>query len=109
LITDLTTKTLAQLQELTKAQLIAAILEGQTDTELEDSEDGPHGQVRRVYLTTDRLTGKVLRRTRTDWSYHPNGDVDEITTVERDQDEKEIGRNRVKHHQDGREPELLEE
>lgn len=100
-MTDLTTKTPAELQSMTKAQIIAAILEGQTDTELEDSEDGPHGQVRRIYAVRDRATGAVLRRERTDWTYHPDGSVATITTVRRDGAGRQTARRTVRHRTDG--------
>ena len=101
-ITDLADKRPDELQVLSKAQLIAAILEGQTDTEREQSVDGPHGQVLRQHVVRDRATGAVIKRVRTEWTYRPNGDVDEIVTVERDKDGKQKGRQMVKHHQDGR-------
>lgn len=101
-MTDLTAKTLAELQAMTKAQITASILEGQMDTTIEESKDDPHGQISRAYVITDRATGAVLKRVRTDWTYHPHGDVADITTVERDSDGKQVARRVVKHHRDGR-------
>lgn len=103
---DLQAMTPAQLQALTKAQIIAAILDGITDTALTRAEDGPHGQLKRVDANRERLTGKVTGRSTTTWSYYPtSGCVDEITTVEANDKGKEISRRVVKHFTDGKQPE----
>ncbi|MDO8671245.1 MAG: hypothetical protein Q7O66_07410 [Dehalococcoidia bacterium] len=104
---DLRNKSLTELQAMTKAQLIASILEGQTDIELEHSEDGQHGQVLRQHVIRDRATGNIIRRVRTTWTYHPNGDVADIATVETDAGGKELRSQTVRHPKSGGQPALM--
>lgn len=99
-------KSLAELNKLSKAELITSILQGVTDTEREASEDGPYGQVKRVDVTQERLTRKLTSRRTVTWSYYPVGCVDEITIVETDDKGKETARRVIKHFADGRQPEM---
>lgn len=107
---DLSNRTLAELTAMTKAQLIAAALEGQTDTELEVNESAAGlGPIRRVEVVRSRLTGKVLRRKRLDWTYYPTTEVDTIVVSERDAGDVETRRYQIRHFRDERLPVVEEE
>ena len=92
-----------RLSALTKKQLIVFLLrvrdidlETYELTELRESQDGPHGQVTRLYVTTDVL-GNKLRSLRIDWTYYSNSPVDTIELVTLDPEDKEISRQTIKH------------
>ena len=102
---DLSNLTLTQRTALTKEYIITAILEGQTDTALEvNVAQGGRGPIRRVEVTRDRLTGKVLGRKYMDWTYYPTGEVATITISERDASDVETARRVIRHFADGRQP-----
>jgi len=56
----------AELEALTKGEIIAAIVGDQDKTECTKSVDGPNGQVSRVYETKDAL-GVPLKTEQWDW------------------------------------------
>ena len=102
---DLSNRTPAELLVMTKAQLITAILEGQTDSELEVNESKAGlGPIRRVEVTRDRLTGKVLSRKHIDWTYYAGGSVQDIVIREFNTVGQEQFRRRIRHYIDGRQP-----
>ncbi len=68
---------LAELNAMTKAQLITALTEGRTETFCTKSKDGKNGQVLREYVTKD-LAGNVLKTDRWNWTYNKDGSVFEI-------------------------------
>jgi len=68
---------LTELTTMTKAQLIAALTEGRTETVCTKSKDGKNGQVEREYVTRD-LAGNLLKTDRWDWTYNKDGSVFEI-------------------------------
>ena len=96
------TLTLAEFDKLkTIADIREALYGDDTYTELVESEDGPHGQVKRVHVTKNLLTDAVVETNTVEWSYYENGDVDEIVTSKKDGKNKKIGKDKkIKHHQD---------
>ena len=70
--------TLADLEALTKGEIIAAIVGDQDKTECTKSVDGPNGQISREYVTKDTL-GVLLQTEQWDWKYDKAGVVAEIT------------------------------
>ena len=94
-------ETLVELNKLTKAQLIAKLLEGQTEEKVE-TEYFPNGelkrQIRRLY---DAATGKLLQLRICTWTYHPNGVVNEIEQTAFDGNMKQLSGKVVRHASDG--------
>ena len=68
----------AELEALTKGEIIAAIVGDQDKTECTKSVDGPNGQISREYVTKDAL-GVPLKTERWDWTYGKDGVVAEIS------------------------------
>lgn len=68
----------AELEALTKGEIIAAIVGDQVKTECTKSVDGPNGQVSREYVTKDAL-GVLIETEKWDWVYGKDGVVKEIT------------------------------
>lgn len=95
---DLTTLSPAQLDKMSKADIIAKILDGVTHTTStlieEDSKLGP---IRKEETTTDAY-GKLLGTRIIEYTYYLTGEVDEITVEEGEE------RLVVKHFTDGRQP-----
>lgn len=90
---------------MTKAEIIAAILEGQTDSEIEVNEAQPGlGPIRRVGVLRDRVTGEVLSREHIAWTYYPTGEVDTITISHWDATGKETERLVIRHSTSGSQP-----
>ena len=100
---DLTQLTPAELDKLTKAELIAAIVEDvRIDANLPIERDKYQNPIRRVQRTEDAY-GKVLEEKVITWTYYGDsstGEVNEIIT----EDAKEIAT--VKHTLDGEQPTL---
>lgn len=109
MLINLSGKTLAELQAMTKDQLIAGILEGQTGTELQvnESEEG-RGPIQRIEVVRDRLTGRKLSRRVIHWTYYPSGCVYRIRVIEQDADNHEVSRRTITHYEDGRQPTVEE-
>ena len=99
---DLTQLTPAELDKLTKAELITAIVEDQrVDASLPIKRDEYGNAIRRLQRTEDAY-GKVLEEKVIRWTYYDakEGTVNEIIT----EDAKE--RAKVKHTLDGKQPTL---
>ena len=97
---DLSDKTLAELNKLTKAELIAAILEDvRIDASLPIKRDEYGNATRQLQKTKDAY-GKVIEEKVITWTYYDakEGIVDEITV----EDDKE--QVVVKHYTDGKQP-----
>lgn len=63
------------------------------------------GQIESQSETTrDVETGAVVSGRALTWTYYPTGEVDEITIVETDAAQKEIGWKLIKHFPDGTQP-----
>ncbi len=103
-----------KLANLTKLQLIRLILRvGVVDIdsvlEIPDqgqSEDGPHGQLWRLQVFRGVL-GNKLRSEKTEWTYYPEGPVNEITTIQLDATDTETSRKVIKHYLDGRQSKVV--
>ena len=74
--------------------------------DLVEKEDGPNGQLLRVYKTTDVLGVKLTSR-KIEWTYYPTGEVDTITISELDALDQLISQKTIKHFTDGRQPIIL--
>ena len=87
------------------ADIRTALFADDTYTELTESTDCEHGQVKRVTVTKNLLTDEVVETQTVDWSYYGSGDVDEIVTSKTDKADKPIGKAQVvKHFTDGKQP-----
>ena len=100
------TITLAEFDALKSiADIRTALFADNTYTELTESTDGAHGQVKRVTVTKNLLTDEVVETQTVDWSYYGTGDVNEITTSKTDKADKPVGKAQVvKHFTDGTQP-----
>ena len=107
---NLSEMTPAQLNAMTKAQIIAAALDGverSVPSQIEYDEQGR--PARHIQAVTDAY-GVAKRSTELLFSYYgPEKDapVDIITHIDRDAQGKQTGGHRLKHHTDGRQPEML--
>ena len=72
---------LTELKALTKDQLIAELLEGQTE-EKADTEYFPDGQMKRQVRRLFDAYGNLLSERVASWSYYKEGPVDTITLAE---------------------------
>ena len=100
------TITLAQFDKLKTIPDIRLALFGDDQyTELSESEDCEHGQVKRITVTKNLLTDEIVETQTVDWTYDKDGCVDEITTSKKDVADKAIGGTVVvKHYPDGKQP-----
>lgn len=106
IVTAITTR----LQLWTKRQLIIFVLacsniviENMELTDLKISQDGPNGQVKKLFEVFDPL-GNKLRSSSYDWTYYPNGQVNEIIIKTLDASNILIKTQIIKHYLDGRKP-----
>ncbi len=118
--------TVDQLRQLTKEQILAAInnrllnltkkqliiltlritgvdVDTYETTELTKSEDGPNGQITRLFETRDVL-GNKLRSQHIHWTYYDEGPVNEITITNLNQIDAITDRRIIKHFLDDRQP-----
>jgi len=111
----LSSKTLAELTAMTKAQLITAALEGVTYTTLAQKEDYPDGQQKlRLWVTRTVYPDTFVSKHKHTWTYYdvqPDGTQPVNVFVESHYDagDIEIGRRRIKHYLDGRQPVIIED
>ena len=91
---------LAELNAMTKAQLIAAITAGRTETVCTKSKDSKNGQIEREYVTKD-LAGNVLKTERWDWTYNKDGSVFEIAHTVLDAKAVVTDKEKVTHGKGG--------
>ena len=103
-LSDLQGKTPAELNAMTKANIIASILEGQTTSDVVRTATAKGDNSTLVEATRDLATGTVIGSRETSWTYYATGDVNEIVVVEKDAAAKEMSRRTVKHYKDGRQP-----
>ena len=100
-MTTLTELTLQELTKMTKDQLIAGILEGQTYMEEDPLVKDEFGNnVEHGWRVRDSLTGNLISSHRVTWSYYDAkaGIVDEITVQEGNRQQV------IKHFTDGKQP-----
>lgn len=98
---DLTQLTPQELDKLTKDQLIAGILEGQTYTETDPLVKDKFGNnLTHGWRVKDSATGNLISSHRVTWSYYDakEGIVDEIAVQEGKKQQI------IKHFMDGRQP-----
>ena len=101
---DLTQLTPTELDKLTKAGLIAAIVEGQRiDTSLPIERDKYGNAIRQLQRTKDAY-GKVIEEKVIRWTYYGDGSTGEVNEIITE-DAKE--RVTVKHTLDGAQPTLV--
>ena len=89
---------LAELQAMTKAQLIAKLLEGQTEEKVTTEYYKNGEQKRQVRQVCDVASGKLLSTREATWTYYKAGPVDTITLTEGGKVKT------IKHFTDGRQP-----
>jgi hypothetical protein len=70
----------ADLEKMTKADLIASIVGNQSKTECTKSVDSPEGQVLREFVTKD-AAGAIIKTEKLSWTYKETGEVEEITHI----------------------------
>lgn len=95
-----------QLNAMTKADLIAGILQdvrNATAANEYDAKGNLTSQVQTITDAYDSLIGTVTMEP----TYYASGELNTITVTERDSDGKVSGGYQVKHYRDGRQPELL--
>jgi len=97
---DLSAKTLAELNAMTKAQFITALTGDRRDTKTTISTGDRRGQLREV-RETRKLDGSLESSQEVNWTYWPNGNVQNITMIEKDNNGVEIKRQVVKHRELG--------
>ena len=97
---DLSNKTVAELNLMTKAQLIGALTEDRRETRTTVSTGDKRGQLKEVRETRD-INNKLISTQEVLWTYYPAGNVDTITTIEKDSKGVEIRREVVKHREGG--------
>lgn len=94
---DLTTLSPTELGGMAKADIIAEILEGVTQTDSTVVQDPKLGNISMEETTTDAY-GNVLGTRMVDWTYYPTGEVNEI--IVKDNRERLV----IRHFRDGRQP-----
>lgn len=106
-LSDLQGVTPASLNGMTKAAIIASILEGQTTTEVvrTPAPNGDNGTL--VETTKNFASGAVIGSRETSWNYYVAGEVNEVLVIEKGAAGKETKRRTIKHYKDGRQPTLL--
>jgi len=97
---DLSSLSSAELNKMTKAQIVTALTEDRRETKTIVSTGDKRGQLQEVRETRN-LVGKLVSSQEVAWTYFKNGNVEEITTVDKDAKGKEISRNLVKHNESG--------
>ena len=100
MLTDFTEMTPTQIRALTRAQLLALILEGVEYVTRERYEYGPNGPVLHVRVWRD-VDGNLLRRERIEWEYYPAGPVARVVTVVRDSSGNELRRRVTRYNASG--------
>ncbi len=102
-VTQIRTAISNKIANMSKKQLIILILKVADidieNLEIQDSEtgqDGSNGQLWRLRIIKDVL-GNKLRSQKIEWSYYPEGNVNEIWTYEFDSNDVEISRKGIKH------------
>ena len=62
------------------------------------------GQIERCEVETEDALGDKTGGTVTTFSYYPNGDIQDITIIHRDENDKVVRQYTIHHYQDGRQP-----
>lgn len=64
--------------------------------------------VKRLQVWRHIVTGAVDHNNETTYTYYPNGDIEDITIIERDGDDNITEQYTIHHYQDGRQPIRIE-
>jgi hypothetical protein len=102
---ELADKTPAELNAMTKVDIIAEILEGVRRRSRTKEEDERGNAVRMDETITDAY-GELVGTREILWTYYNTGEVNVITVRERDDKGKLLGGYVVKHYTDGKQPKL---
>jgi hypothetical protein len=95
--------TLAQLQAMTKPQIIQAWAQGRTYEEIVDREFDAGGQLIVLKIKTHSiLPDDVLSQTKIKWLFHPNGTIHKITRFEYDGAGTLLNRYTIFHDAEGK-------
>ena len=100
---ELDSLSLTELNAMTKVQLIAKVVIDRRETVLEMDERDERGQLLQKYKTIDAY-GNIVGRQEISWTYHENGQVNEITVTEKSPTNKVTGGYTVKHPSEGGQP-----
>lgn len=98
---EISSLSVTELNLMTKDQIVTALTEDRTDTRTTVSTGDKRGQLREVRETRD-LAGNLVSSQEVAWTYFKNGNVDTITTIDKDNKGKETRRRIVKHNEGGR-------
>jgi len=69
----------------------------------------PDGQIERREVETENALGDKIDSTVTTYSYFDTGEIHDITISDRDENNVETRRRRIRHFRDGRQPVMAEE
>jgi len=97
---DLSTLSVDELNLMTKDQIISELTKDRTETKTIVSTGDKKGQLKEVQETRD-LAGKLLSNQEVLWTYFKNGNVNTITTIEKDAKGLETSRKVVLHNEGG--------
>jgi len=97
---DLLTLSVDELYLLSKDQIISELTKDRTETKTIVSKGDKRGQLQEVRETRD-LKGSLLSSQEVNWTYFKNGNVKNITTVDRDGKGLETSRRVVPHNETG--------
>lgn len=103
-------KSLAELQAMTKAQIIQIALAGIVGAILMSEEHWPDGQIKlRIWQGRYRFDNSFAWKHKHTWSYYPTGEIDIFIESHFNDGDTEIGRRKIKHFLDGRQPIITED
>uniref|UniRef100_A0A6M3J1L1 Uncharacterized protein n=1 Tax=viral metagenome TaxID=1070528 RepID=A0A6M3J1L1_9ZZZZ len=97
---DLSSLTLTELKLMTKDQIVTALTKDRRETKCIVSTGDKRGQLREVRETRD-LAGKLVSSQEVTWTYFKNGNVDTITTIDKDAKGTVINKRIVRHNEGG--------
>ncbi len=117
---EFTDKTLDQVRNLTKEQIIMGITNRlnnltkrqilELSYKLTEESNVSSEKYRGDGQPTEKLTvikdilNNVVRKEKITWTYYPRGEVDEISIIKFDPTDKELSKMVIKHFTDGRQP-----
>ena len=93
------------LNNRTKRQIIALLIDMDVVADTPDVTYWPDGQIKRRDEVFRDALGDVTGGRRTNYAYYPTGEIDTITIIDVDADLTTVlGRRTIKHYLDGRQP-----
>ena len=93
---ELDSKSLTELNLMTKAQIITEITKDRIETVCIKSIDSKEGQVSREFVTRD-VAGALVKTEQWDWTYKPTGEVAEIFHIILDSKNVKIASEKIIH------------